>query len=159
MNIEEMSLEELSQRVFVSLSSWGIEGTNAFNELLRRFTDLQVKVQELEKENLRLEYRDSISGYWEATTKSLIKLTVEYHNHNIDLQQQMEDLKCCGNCINYFCKEEVYFCSVYKNSIPHPRPNHYCPNWQSDNLTQEQRGTVNLKTTNMILCRVSVTVE
>jgi hypothetical protein len=49
MNIEEMSLEELSQRVFVSLSSWGIEGTNAFNELLRRFTDLQVKVQGLEK--------------------------------------------------------------------------------------------------------------
>jgi cell division protein FtsB len=123
MNIEEMSLEELSQRVFVSLSSWGIEGTNAFNELLRRFTDLQVKVQELEKEN-----------------KDLDILIKEINQQIADLQQQLENSKCCGNCINYFCKEEVYFCSVYKNSIPHPRPNHYCPNWRSDALTQEQKG-------------------
>jgi len=55
-----------------------------------------------------------------------------------ELEKQVADMKCCGNCNNYFHSTvDAYYCC--KNYLKHPRPNHYCDNWQSDNITREER--------------------
>lgn len=53
----------------------------------------------------------------------------EFIKKNIDLEELVENLKCCGNC-----KSTIITC-------PSHRLNHfsYCPNWQSDKLTRKDR--------------------
>jgi hypothetical protein len=53
------------------------------------------------------------------------------------LQAENENLKCCGNCGNLECCEGVNSCCLNKEEYS---PDGHCSDWQSDNLTREERG-------------------
>lgn len=56
---------------------------------------------------------------------------IEMNKKIAELEKQVEDLKCCGNCKNYksggACIENNHW-------------NEVCNNWQSDGLTRSERG-------------------
>lgn len=52
----------------------------------------------------------------------------EFNARHAELQQQIEDMKCCGNCNTQAC------CKMPHNA------DGCCPEWQSDGLTRERRG-------------------
>ena len=90
-----------------------------FKEIERRLEEGEKAIKELE--DLKLSY-ESFVGHHEATMEDL------------------ESLKCCGNCDNraYFIdgKSCVEWCC--KNSKLYPSE-HYCPLYQPDGLSQKER--------------------
>jgi len=61
-------------------------------------------------------------------------------NRFAELQQKLDNLKCCGNCKHYTydMEENMYFCSKYIYTTKQHGgrcTNHYQP----DNLTQKER--------------------
>lgn len=62
-----------------------------------------------------------------------IKITIKQHNEIVsriaELEQQLKDRECCGNCWYY---GESHYCD--KRDI-----NQHCNDWQSDNLTRAGR--------------------
>ena len=52
----------------------------------------------------------------------------------------IEDLKCCGNCINYGCIDN----DRYPDKI---EPYKYCDNWTFDYTTKNQRKIKKTKST------------
>lgn len=57
-----------------------------------------------------------------------------------ELEKEVENLKCCGNCCNYHFEKESH-CYVNGNYDYDKSPSDYCDNWQSDNLTRKERET------------------
>ncbi len=59
-------------------------------------------------------------------------------NRFAELQQKLENARCCGNCDKFFfSKTDGFYCG--RNSMKHPRPNKYCILYQPDQLTQKER--------------------
>lgn len=59
-----------------------------------------------------------------------------------ELEKEVENLKCCGNCINYGydMEEDRHYCN--KHIYSGKRHAGICTNnWQSDNLTRKERET------------------
>ena len=81
-------------------------------------------------------YDDSL----EAEILSRLNRLEEVEKENTELRKQVENLKCCGNCINYIydMEEDHHYCN--KNIFHGKRHAGICSNnWQSDNLTREER--------------------
>lgn len=57
----------------------------------------------------------------------------------MQLQQQIEDMKCCGNCKNYIKHDDMPRCYVDGNYDYCKKSDNVCPKWQSDNLTRKER--------------------
>jgi hypothetical protein len=66
----------------------------------------------------------------------------DLQKENKQLQQQIEDMKCCGNCNcrephknrkRVDCRE---YCLLYGKFA---EANKYCSEWQSDSLTRKER--------------------
>jgi hypothetical protein len=58
-----------------------------------------------------------------------------------DDKMNIEDLKCCGNCIRKHCTH-IYGYRQHpcdKVSMSGIKMDHYCPHWQHDGLTREER--------------------
>jgi len=81
-------------------------------------------------------------------------VTIQMQNKKIkELEQQVKDMKCCGNCkyFDIFLKREGkpylehetidYDCSFWENGdYQDPKGfNYYCKNWQFDGLSQKER--------------------
>ena len=49
----------------------------------------------------------------------------------VELSKNIENMKCCGNCLNAFQED----CPVREGG----QSNAFCGYWQSDNLTRERR--------------------
>ena len=131
MNIKEMSLEELIARV--KYTSNKVDTVNEYNEILSRFSALEAKVKELEGERHTL-----VQDY------GLLKIDNDFNKTYLnsaeeliaELQKQVEDLKCCGNCGHY-----TTYCTIGANGM-NTRWNDCCKtHWQSDNLTKQERET------------------
>jgi hypothetical protein len=145
MSIEEMSLEELIKKW---KNGYFLGGDNklAEDQILSRFSDLTAKVQELEKKNWALENQVVQDNAMMKVVDDFIAdgimpddfmLSFSFVDNVVrkvaDLQKQVADLKCCGNCRCYDgddCELRNFNTSSCK----------CCLNWQSDALTREQRG-------------------
>ena len=58
-------------------------------------------------------------------------------NYVTELEQQVEDLKRCGNCLSYLpCTYAEDICKIDKRTI---EGDDYCKNWQFDGLSQKER--------------------
>lgn len=55
----------------------------------------------------------------------------------LDLERQIENLKCCGNC--GFLPSVSNICDRYEFGGNGLSGKFYCAKWQSDNLTREDR--------------------
>lgn len=78
----------------------------------------------IDNERLReIETLGRMAEPWKAELRELIS---EYRNAS-NFRQQIEDLKCCGNCTNSDtdCAKKADWKS--------------CLNWQSDNITKKYR--------------------
>ena len=81
-------------------------------------------------------YDDSL----EAEILSRLNRLEEVEKENTELRKQVENLKCCGNCINYIydMEEDHHYCN--KNIFHGKRHAGICSNnWQSDTMTREER--------------------
>lgn len=109
MNIEEMSLEEL------------------LSDFLNKICVFQAKNNPHEyKAEILTRFKDLDSALTEA-----VNLNTKWCKEVADLQQQLENLKCCGNCKNWKLAE---LCKAkYLNG--------YCSNYQPNNLTRKERGS------------------
>jgi predicted nuclease with TOPRIM domain len=122
---------------------------NTRKELLSRLT----RLEEVEKENKELKEKDL---YWRKRVTELeenenrFPTLAEFSNlqddyeqtskENDELRKQVENLKCCGNCINYIydMEEDHHYCN--KNIFHGKRHAGICSNnWQSDTMTREER--------------------
>ena len=65
----------------------------------------------------------------EAGEKAMQHL--EFHKATLEL---MDDLRCCGNCASM---SQDYRCNFHESIIS--KPSEYCSQWQSDNLTRQER--------------------
>jgi hypothetical protein len=73
-------------------------------------------------------------SFKESFKESVDHIFDEILSRFADLRQQVEDLKCCGNCVQIKYKS----CPVRTACIPF-EGNNYCPNYQPDNLTRKER--------------------
>jgi hypothetical protein len=55
----------------------------------------------------------------------------ELEKENALLKKQVEDLRCCGNCFNFY---QGLCCPTTNEPV-----NHYCEQYESDNMTREDR--------------------
>ena len=88
------------------------------------------KIAELEKENNKLRFKKE--WYHEEHAKELINRT--------ELEKQVADLRCCGNCVHYAydMEEDHHYCD--KHIYSGLRHQGICTNnWQSDNKTKAER--------------------
>jgi archaellum component FlaC len=89
--------------------------------------DAQEYIAKLEAENAALRQQvTDLEQEVQDTFTCIISHHEEEIKHEVEpLRQQVEDLKCCGNCKS---KSLGCFVSGYQD--------HYCQEWQSDNLTR-----------------------
>jgi hypothetical protein len=80
---------------------------------------------EAEVERYRIDY---IKHHAVDYVASIVK---PYEEKIKRLEAEVEGMKCCGNC-KYFSS---YDCPLHWSC----EPNEYCDNWQSDELTAEDR--------------------
>lgn len=72
----------------------------------------------------------------ETRAKNYMNVTIEMQNKKIkELEQQVEDMKCCGNCKN--SGAEVYV--ICKKSGLMKNGFDCCKNWKFDELPQKER--------------------
>jgi hypothetical protein len=111
------------------------------------------RLEEVEKENKELKEGlfEKFSECYEVnkwTPESGFDSQLDFYIHEswkrepvVDkLRKQVEDLKCCGNCINYIydMEEDHHYCN--KNIFHGKRHAGICSNnWQSDTMTSEER--------------------
>lgn len=97
------------------------EGKNSLNEsgILQAYIPL---VEKLEKENEALKQQIAIYEGYSKIDKSEIK----------QLKQQIEKMKCCGNCENwYWSEDDDYPEEMYCNKLKeHKEPNDKCDKWE-----------------------------
>jgi hypothetical protein len=101
-------------------------------EILRR-------VEELEKELLK--HTKAFSTLWNCY-KEIDKERISLSIRAEQAEEQVERLRCCGNCINYGydMEEDRHYCN--KHIYSGKRHAGICTNnWQSDNLTRKERET------------------
>ena len=114
-SIEEMSIEDLLYRVRYSiLPCYG-------QEILSRFAEKDKRIAELEK-------LPQIKYIYGLITKIA------------ELEKQVADLRCCGNCVHYAydMEEDHHYCD--KHIYSGLRHQGICTNnWQSDNKTKAER--------------------
>jgi len=125
---EEISLEEMIEKLCVIEISPN-EMIAIKQQILSRFSNLQAKVKELEKEKL-------VYAIMEVKTKgTVIDLLSQVGNldkKNYALTAEVEMLKCCGNCKSWIGSDPK--CQAVYDAYG------YCSKYQPDNLTREQRG-------------------
>lgn len=97
--------------------------------------DAQEYIEKLEAENAKLRQQVlQLDQEVKDTFVAMVRHHEEEIKHEVEpLRQQVEDMKCCGNC-----KER------YLNHCEQPDGQPYnedmcCEVWQSDNLTKEDR--------------------
>jgi hypothetical protein len=123
MKFEDMSNNQLLDRV-----RFNDDYIQCGDLILSRFADLQAKVQELEKVNIKS--KEAYITFLNETFR--LQGLIRIDNQQIaDLQQKLENYKCCGNC-----KLFPNNCIVTFNK---PKPQQTCQHWQPDNLTREER--------------------
>jgi hypothetical protein len=76
-------------------------------------------------------YNFSMEFNCEGTAMSGDQLSSVCKDYMIqELQQQIEDMKCCGCCVYYQSGSSCVECCHW---------NEVCPKWQSDSLTRKER--------------------
>jgi hypothetical protein len=89
----------------------------------------QLNLMEFEKEDRIIDLNNELVNQIEVGKQKIIYIN--------QLQEQVERLRCCGNCKfidGIYCNQDDKGQLVVNNW-------HYCDNWQSDNLTQKERET------------------
>lgn len=97
--------------------------------------DAQEYIAKLEAENAELkQFAEDLGKYaagqnllYETSLQNQLKLMTE----NAALRQQVENLRCCGNCFNFY---QGLCCPTTNEPV-----NHYCEQYESDNMTREDR--------------------
>ena len=82
-----------------------------------------------EKKMKKLSIDDLMAEIWAAGWN---RDREKYDNAAYEISSRFENIKCCGNCENWF----EHKCYCFHNWNPHK----YCKNWVSDRLTTEIRG-------------------
>jgi hypothetical protein len=82
-----------------------------------------------EKKMKKLSIDDLMAEIWAAGWNSDRE---KYDNAAYEIRSRFENIKCCGNCENWF----EHKCYCFHNWNPHK----YCKAWVSDGLTTEIRG-------------------
>lgn len=79
----------------------------------------------------------SLYSSQEAKIAKLAKQNKSHIQGIINLEAQVEQLKCCGNCgVSYTTEADITFCILHKIN---KKGSNYCPSYQPDNLTKQQR--------------------
>ena len=79
----------------------------SIEELVDKKTALEKRIFELEKENEDLKAEIGLN---EATIQGQLEDRVKVIKENEDLKKQIEQMKCCENCINNYCIYEGFRC-------------------------------------------------
>ena len=114
------------------------------------------RLDEVEKENKRLSDREGnakVNLIFPTETSPFRQVNLKIVDYGVSdniyicesqeveqLRKQVENLKCCGNCINYIydMEEDHHYCN--KNICHGKRHAGICSNnWQSDTMTREER--------------------
>ena len=114
------------------------------------------RLDEVEKENKRLSDREGnakVNLIFPTETSPFRQVNLKIVDYGVSdniyicesqeveqLRKQVENLKCCGNCINYIydMEEDHHYCN--KNIVHGKRHAGICSNnWQSDTMTREER--------------------
>ena len=120
-------------------------------ELLEEILSRLKRLEEVEKENKELkawkESMLSIEATWDKQKVAELlgiglgeSIVENIEPKIIGLRKQVENLKCCGNCLNYIydMEEDHHYCN--KNIFNGKRHAGICSNnWQSDTMTREER--------------------
>jgi hypothetical protein len=129
--MSEMSLEELVSSILLfDIEKCDLSLEKFKVEILSRFADLAAKVKELELENEVLREQNF------AMNKNAIKNKRQI----ADLQQKLENAKCCGNCSmkNWGKKLDAENGKCCPNWITR-KPHKICGHYQPDQLTRIER--------------------
>ena len=128
--MKDMSVDKLLQKLYDGYES------KIHAELLRRF-------EELEKENQRMSmllwgFKCAYCGEIVGSEFQNQDISEEILKAHVDKcpKHPMNNLKCCGNCAHKFPDYTGDYCELSTNDVS---SREYCPQWQSDGLTREER--------------------
>jgi hypothetical protein len=139
---ESMNIEEIKVNIAILEGSQIIELRNiAKAEILSRFAELEKYKTAFEplweycvgerKNKIALELKIAELEKYENDTGDLISKIADRDAEIKKLEEQVERLKCCGNCFS-----DGEFCDFDKCA-----PQKYCARYTSDNLTRKERET------------------
>jgi predicted RNase H-like nuclease (RuvC/YqgF family) len=109
--------------------------------------ELLSRLEELEKENKM--WREKVTDLEHDANE--FPTTAEFSNLQDDyeelqkkfgeLEKQVEGLKCCGNCIEYFIIAGSFYpiCNCEKNKRVDINPYNKCDHWRYDTITADER--------------------
>lgn len=127
--MKDMSVEELEYGMKLVIESDAVDLigkmaiTNTWNELLRRFEEL---------ENSNKELRHRLDNSWKREDK--------INNDVLNLSLENNNLRCCGNCdLGYTLQCPMWKKYKENRDGDYPAECGYCSNWTTDGLTREER--------------------
>jgi hypothetical protein len=135
--MKNMSMEESLKDLLKNAGT--LQGDTDFDDIIEYVYALETKVGELGDKY----EQEGICGYIHGKENpenhcKHVLWAKQYKQEVDDLQKQLADMRCCGNCkhgiegwSNYYCARTIDKLSVnIKDS---------CEHWQSDTLTKEER--------------------